>query len=121
MTDSATGSAEKLRGSELIAFLAEAKVSGMSQSETARQAGWVTTNGRVDVNGMFKEYAKTTLDLPMDKASRGKALTYEVGIAKNSNVLVGGSYVKQLGWPPFERVGITVNIDDRSITLRLKE
>jgi len=115
------GPVEKLKGEALTAMVTRFLANGATQTQIARCAGWVWEGGRTDVQGMWVEFGKATAGVQVGSARKGKTPTFETGVMKHGQILVGAAYAKQAGWSAGERVVIEVDPKEGTITLSRKQ
>ncbi len=94
----------RLVGKELLAKLSTIK--GLNRREQARQCGYVSVNGRVQQSQFLEEIAIARGVLDKLPDGRGKRPNYVTTVHANGTVVIGDSYIKEIGFEAGDRLEI---------------
>ena len=94
----------RLVGKELLAKLSTIK--GLNRREQARQCGYVSVNGRVQQSQFLEEIAIARGVLDKLPDGRGKKANYVTTVHANGAVVIGDSYIKEMGFEAGDRLEI---------------
>jgi hypothetical protein len=103
---------EPVRGEKLLALVKE--MDGASKSELVRAAGYCTTRKdgieRLNFTGFYEallEAKGTNFGGPTGRPS-GRALSFTARVQFNGNLLIGKSYIRQMGFEPGDQFKIVL-------------
>jgi hypothetical protein len=94
----------RLAGKELLAKLSTIK--GLNRREQARQCGYVSVNERVQQSQFLEAIAIARGVIDKLPDGRGKRPNYITTVHANGTVVIGDSYIKEMGFEAGDRLEI---------------
>lgn len=107
---------EKLTGADLVAHAERCVMRGIGKREMAASAGYIKLLPNGKTRTVLSEFNEAMLEARGIKigrkarpaASRGRALSYGMGVLKQGHAVISKGYLRQIGAGPFDRLSIEV-------------
>lgn len=94
----------RLTGKELVTKLSTIK--GLNRRDQAKQCGYVSVNGKAQYSQFLEAIAIARGVLDKLPDGRGKKPNYVTTVHANGSVVIGDSYIKEMGFEAGDRLEI---------------
>ena len=96
----------RLAGKELLAKLEALK--GLPRKDQAKQCGYISVNGKAQYSQFLEAIAIARGFLEKFPDGRGKMANYITTVHANGTIVIGNSYIKEMGFEAGDRLEIGV-------------
>lgn len=97
----------RLTGKELLTKLSSIK--GLTRREQAKQCGYISVNGKAQYSQFLEAIAIARGVLDKLPDGRGKRPNYVTTVHANETVVIGDSYIKEMGFEAGDRLEIKLS------------
>lgn len=94
----------RLTGKELLTMLSTIK--GLNRRDQAKQCGYVSVNGKAQYSQFLEAIAIARGFLEKLPDGRGKMANYITTVHANGTIVIGNSYIKEMGFEAGDRLEI---------------
>lgn len=94
----------RLAGKELLTKLE--KLKGLPRKEQAKQCGYISVNGKVQYSQFLESIAIARGVIDKLPDGRGNRANYVTTVQANGRVVIGNSYIKEMGFEAGDRLEI---------------
>ena len=94
----------RLAGKELLAKLEALK--GLPRKDQAKQCGYISVNGKAQYSQFLEAIAIARGFLEKFPDGRGKMANYITTVHANGTIVIGNSYIKEMGFEAGDRLEI---------------
>lgn len=94
----------RLTGKELLTKLSTIK--GLNRRDQAKQCGYVSVNGKAQYSQFLEAIAIARGFLEKFPDGRGKMANYITTVHANGTIVIGNSYIKEMGFEAGDRLEI---------------